>query len=147
MKTGITKIDSVGRILVLISLLIIFFLFNTLRNENLLSNNGYCLLTVLSDSMSPILNTGDLVLVKRHPAKIKVGDIITFRIKENILVTHRVIQTHMQDGKILYITKGDANKDEDQEFIGGDRLFGLYKATIPKIGYVLFASNYLRQNK
>ena len=67
-------------------------------------------------SMSPTINEGGVVLVKRAEASaIKDGDIITFSPNnDGSLVTHRVRSVLIaEDGGYSYITRGDANRSDD----------------------------------
>jgi signal peptidase len=65
-----------------------------------------------SDSMSPAIVAGDLVIIRAVPAdSIAVGDIVSFRDsgRNNVLVTHRVVALH-QVGDIIGVqSQGDAN--------------------------------------
>ena len=70
------------------------------------------LLVVISGSMQPTLNVGDIIVVKGFdPNEIKVGDIIVYHkpIRYEELNVHRVIEVYRNDGKIFFTTKGDAN--------------------------------------
>ena len=54
---------------------------------------GYKPFIVLSGSMEPTINTGDLAISKEiDTSTLKVGDIISFKIKDNIVVTHRIVE-------------------------------------------------------
>lgn len=78
---------------------------------------GYHTLTMLTGSMSPLINPGDVVVTKPVPASdIKVGDIITYHIpiEDQRVETHRVTQVSAKpDGSIVVQTKGDANNGLD----------------------------------
>lgn len=78
---------------------------------------GYHTLTMLTGSMSPLINPGDVVVTKPVPAsEIKVGDIITYHIpvEDQRVETHRVTQVSTSpDGSIVVQTKGDANNGID----------------------------------
>ena len=52
---------------------------------------GYKFFVVLTGSMSPTLDVGDLVIVKdTEPEAIAVGDVITYSVGNDNVVTHRV---------------------------------------------------------
>ncbi len=71
---------------------------------------GFTSYAVLSGSMTPELNIGDLVYVKECD-DIKVGDYITFYINDkNSIVTHEVQEIDMNN---CYVTKGIANETSD----------------------------------
>jgi len=59
--------------------------------------------------MHPLIEINDRVFVKKTSAsEIKRGDIILFR-DDEVCVTHRVIQSSEQNGKIMLLQKGDAS--------------------------------------
>jgi len=110
-------------------------------------------LIVLSGSMSPIMNTGDLVVVTPvDSGNINVGDIIAYtppgvknviyyntsRVKnDNVIVTHRVVEIIEDDdeGDLSFGTKGDANEDADPYTVVVSDLVGKATFVIPFIGY------------
>ena len=97
---------------------------------------GYQIYAVTSGSMEPELHTGDVVYVKGISFKeLKEGDVITFSLNEGrTIVTHRVIVVDRENG--LLRTKGDANQEEDQNWITGDALIGKVEYTVRGLGYV-----------
>ncbi|USK35858.1 signal peptidase I [Bacillus sp. F19] len=98
---------------------------------------GYTPLTVLSNSMQPHLQSGDLVLIKRVEFKdIEVNDVITFKESDTKFITHRVIDEKEQNGQAGFVTKGDNNNVEDSMIVMKDHLVGKQVASIPKLGYV-----------
>ena len=74
---------------------------------------GYHVFRVSSESMTPTLEIGDVILVKEcYPEDIHNGDIITYHGMEGELkgkiITHRVTQQpEERDGMFYYRTKGD----------------------------------------
>lgn len=98
---------------------------------------GYKIMTVLTGSMRPVLEPGDLVIDKMPDVdEIKVEDIITFR-QEEKYITHRVIGIVKENGQTLYQTKGDANNTEDDTLISQSEVIGGYAFHIPKAGLFL----------
>lgn len=98
---------------------------------------GYAPLIVLTDSMYPTIESGDLIIVKAAaPEDLKEGDIVSFFDPDSTgssVVTHRVV-TLLEDGS--FITKGDANNAEDQTPVPAEKLVGRYQLRIPKAGNV-----------
>ena len=68
---------------------------------------GYTAFNVVTGSMSPELEIGDIIVVKIGD-DIAVNDVITYY-KDNNFITHRVIE---KNGETL-ITKGDSNNSVD----------------------------------
>ena len=93
---------------------------------------------VASGSMSPVMDTGDTVIIAKVEADtIKPGDIIEFRTKENIPVMHRVIEIQeTEEGAKVFITKGDANREPDKDPVIPESVKGKVVFTIRKVGWV-----------
>jgi signal peptidase len=98
-------------------------------------------LTVLSGSMSPTLNPGDMVVAAAVPmTMIQPGDVISFRGgDEKTLVTHRVVEVKSDS----FVVKGDANEDPDPEAVMMGNVAGKMVFSLPMFGYVLhFAKSF-----
>ena len=78
---------------------------------------GYRTQTMLTGSMSPGINPGDVVVSWPKPAAdLKVGDVISYHIpvEDHRVETHRVTKVmHGKDGSISIRTQGDANDGVD----------------------------------
>ena len=76
--------------------------------------------TVMSGSMSPALNPGDLIIVKKVDLEeIDIGDMVTVKPKE-FIYTHRVVEKI--NGKLRL--KGDANEDPDPNLVEPSQIIG-----------------------
>lgn len=97
---------------------------------------GYQCYNIISPSMEPEYSVGDLIYVKEvDPSTIKVGDVITFIVNEDLVVgTHRVVSIDAE--KQQFTTKGDANDVEDAEPVHFNNVIGVPQFSIPKLGYV-----------
>ena len=98
---------------------------------------GYQVYTVITGSMVPNYNVGDLVYVKSVDSieNIRVGDAITFVMNEELTVaTHRVIRIDAEK-QHLY-TKGDANEIADGSPVHFNNVIGVVEFAIPLLGYV-----------
>ncbi|ADC65845.1 peptidase S26B, signal peptidase [Ferroglobus placidus DSM 10642] len=97
-------------------------------------------LVVLSGSMVPYMYPGDLILVKKiDPNEISVGDVICFKDpsgRENVLITHRVVNVTERDGKLVFKTKGDALEEVDFFEVKEEDIVGTPVLLIPMIGYL-----------
>ncbi|MDR6622416.1 signal peptidase I [Sinomonas atrocyanea] len=105
---------------------------------------GYQTSTMLTGSMAPLINPGDVVVsVKTPTAQLAVGDIITYRIPvdDQRVETHRVVEvTRNPAGATAVRTKGDANNGADPwaAVITDDSVYTT-KAVIPHLGDVIRA--------
>ena len=90
---------------------------------------------VLTGSMEPTYSVGSVIYYKQVPKEeIKQGDAITFTLKDNTFVTHRVNKIEND----MYETKGDANESPDPEKVSYDNIKGkVQKLYIPYIGYYI----------
>ena len=104
---------------------------------------GYRYYTVLTPSMSPNYNVGDVVFVHIDgPDSINEGDVITFNPSRdnNTYLTHRVVEkleNYQGTGVTCFRTKGDANDSEDGFLIDEERVIGKVVFGIPKLGYII----------
>lgn len=109
------------------------FLLTLLQNVNLF--NGYKLFIVQSGSMEPAIRVGDLIVIKNAENYYK-GEVVTFKSEDGRVVTHRIYSTTDSEGdKPLYVTKGDANRSEDNDTTVKDQVLGKVVLVVPKIGY------------
>lgn len=96
---------------------------------------------VLSDSMSPQMQAGDLVVVRSVDAEdIEIGEIITFRRETEggpDRVTHRVVAIEGTDSGLRYVTKGDANEARDQQRVPSEAVTGTVWFHVPLVGRLI----------
>lgn len=94
---------------------------------------GFCPLIVLTDSMYPEIESGDLIICRTaDPASIQVGDVISFfdpAGNGTSVVTHRVIELVEEDGVTKWRTRGDNNNTEDKVLVAPENLVGIWKGT------------------
>lgn len=97
---------------------------------------GLQVFNVSSGSMTPEYLEHDLIYVKIvKPESIKVNDVITFVMNEELTVaTHRVVRIDSENRK--FYTKGDANKTEDTSPVRFENLIGTPVFRIPMLGLV-----------
>lgn len=98
-------------------------------------------LIVLTDSMYPVIESGDLIICHtEEPEHIETGDVIAFfdpAGNGTTIVTHRVMEVTEQDGKLAWKTKGDNNNTEDRLLVTAEKLVAVYEGTrIPGAGNV-----------
>ena len=101
---------------------------------------------IATGSMEPVLNIGDLVIVRKcNDNDINVGDIIEYR-RKDFSVIHRVIDKYERNGEIFLITKGDNNTVADEE-IEAKQIVGKVIFKIPYIAYPTIWINNLTKVK
>lgn len=89
---------------------------------------------ILTGSMEPKINVGDVILVdKRLAEDVNVSDVIQFK-KEDILISHRVIEIVEGENGKSYRTKGDNNQVPDVEPVEAWQIKGKVVYVVPKIG-------------
>lgn len=115
---------------------VMYFVFTSKGDvERVPSVFGYKPLTILSNSMQPEFNAGDVILINVNKTA-KVGDVVTYKHADGILVTHRITQFIEREGKKLFETKGDNNEIADKDLVPIENIVGVQKVAIPKIGYL-----------
>ncbi len=96
---------------------------------------SYELYTVVSGSMEPAIPTGSLVYVENlDPNEVQEGDVIAFYGAQDgsSVITHRVVTNSTVMGE--FITKGDANEENDMSPIPYSHFIGRVAKSIPKVG-------------
>lgn len=110
------------------------------NKEEVPSVGGYLPLIVLTDSMAPKIDSGDLIICHTIKAEdVKEKDIIAFfdpAGNGTSIVTHRVVEVIKEDGKISFRTKGDNNNTEDTKPVPAENLVGIYKTRIVGAGHI-----------
>lgn len=99
---------------------------------------------VSSGSMIPVLNVGDILIVKDGNTfnSLKVGDIIVFDRPQggDRVIVHRIIEISDRFGEKVIVTKGDANDGiipgTDFPILEKDYI-GSVAYVVPKVGLVL----------
>ncbi|XKE71962.1 signal peptidase I [Cytobacillus kochii] len=129
----------IGNLLFLLICVLLFIMLFARFTGNEPNLFGYQVKTVLSGSMEPLFKTGSVIAINRTEENqtYQTGDIITFKLDE-ILITHRIVETSLKDGAITYKTKGDNNDAIDRWEVPAHHVVGEYAGvTIPYLGYVL----------
>lgn len=105
------------------------------------SVGGMFPLIVLTDSMYPDIQSGDLIFCHTEEAEnIRVGDVIAFfdpAGNGTSIVTHAVADVTEVDGQTAWITRGIANNTDDAVPVPADKLVGVYRMRIPHLGDVV----------
>ncbi len=105
---------------------------------------GYRTMTMLTGSMAPEINPGDVTIVTPLAvSEVTEGMVITYHrpIEDHSLVTHRVISVEQAaDGTVTIQTKGDANEAADPwtATLDGDTAYQV-RAVVPLLGHVIEA--------
>lgn len=106
---------------------------------------GFEVYGVLTGSMEPEYPTGSLIYVKKiDTSALQVGDTISFKLSENIIATHRIVELVPDESNpsvIQYRTKGDANDVADASLVSREDIIGKVVFCLPKMGYFL---NYIQ---
>ena len=134
---------KIGHIL---SIALAVVLFSTCLGLLAIRTLGMGTFVVIGSSMEPAMNKGALVIVEPvSPTAVSRGDIITFE-HYGQMTTHRVIAIDASNAASpTFTTKGDANTVADPEPVHFPGQVGVYRASIPLLGYVIvYAQAYWR---
>ena len=110
---------------------------------------GYSIMNVLTGSMEPAYQAGDIVVVKvTDPKELNKGDVITFVSSDPELngqtVTHRIVDVVENLGWREFETKGDNNPAKDETLVSEDEIIGKVEFKIPFVGK---AVNFMQTNR
>lgn len=132
----IKKLFSMLRFLITIIILTIVAVIVVQR----VSNNanallGYRIFTIVTESMVPKYEVGDVILVKeKNITEIQVDEDVAYMGKVGSfaekIVTHQVIDIKTdENGELIFHTKGIANDTEDPT-IKGDQIYGVVQSKL-----------------
>lgn len=97
------------------------------------------LMVVSSGSMIPVLNVGDIIIVRGvNPDTVTVGTIIIFHspYEYDLPIVHLVIAVLNDNGQRFFETKGDNNQVQDGWRVPVLNLIGVLVAKVPYIGLI-----------
>ena len=138
-KTTKTILNVISTILVAIVVVLALLLVGA----RFIGLNVY---TVLSGSMEPTYHVGSLIYVKDVDTdELKAGDVITYMLDEDTIVTHRIVDVipdETDPSIIRFQTKGDANDSVDGSLVHYKNVIGTPVFSIPKLGYL---ANYIQK--
>lgn len=100
---------------------------------------GVGVTTVLTGSMRPAINPGDLVITRTAAASgVGVGDIVVVNSRD-VPIAHRVVEVRIVSGLNRLTTKGDANAliDSDPVMVSADREVPRVIWRVPAVGSML----------
>ena len=106
---------------------------------------------VLSGSMEPAFQRGDILFLNNSIDDVVVGDVVVFKIKDrDIPIVHRILKVHQsrKDGEVELLTKGDNNRVDDrglyapgQLWLKREDILGKAVGTLRYVGMVTIALN------
>jgi len=144
-KAKITKIKNIINVAVYIILIPLLIYNTSLIIQAIINPNktpsflGIKTYVIISGSMKPEIDVGDIVIAKNvEQDELKEGDIISFRQGQSV-VTHRILEKTVVNGEVQYKTKGDNNNIEDGEIVKYDSIEGKIVKTVPFLGKIALA--------
>ena len=137
---------KIGKILykIMIGFIIFIMIWAVLQK---VSNNkfaicGIKIFTVITGSMIPVYNIGDIIIVKEESAeKLKINDDIVYNGEKgnvrNKTITHRIVEINKkEDGDYRIVTKGVANTARDPE-INQTQVIGKVIGKVTIVNWIL----------
>ena len=95
-------------------------------------------ITILSNSMKPNFERGDVVIFKKMNEKelkqIPINEIIIYSVGEQN-IAHRIVDKIEENDTVIYLTKGDNNNVSDKVAVQIDQIKGKYVFHIKYIGF------------
>jgi len=98
---------------------------------------GRELFTITGGSMEPTIPIGSMVVVEPvDPDVVAVGDVITIRADNGVVVTHRVAAVTDGPSGRTFQLKGDANATADGAAVPAHEIVGRVAVSVPWLGSV-----------
>uniref|UniRef100_A0A060TC93 Signal peptidase complex catalytic subunit SEC11 n=1 Tax=Blastobotrys adeninivorans TaxID=409370 RepID=A0A060TC93_BLAAD len=114
------------------------------KGLSVVANTPSPMVVVLSGSMEPAFQRGDVLFLWNRESRLNVGDVVVYNVKgRDIPIVHRVMRQHSSDKKQLLLTKGDNNPMDDLDLYAHRQMYldrekeilGAVKGYVPKVGY------------
>lgn len=93
---------------------------------------GWTPMVVTSGSMSPLIRTGDVVMIDPEIESPEEGSVVAFNSEDDVMI-HRVISAE-RDGTL--ISKGDSNPRPDSSPIATEDVIGTGRLLVPYLGLI-----------
>lgn len=125
-----------------IAVVVVFFSLSivVITNASKAGNSifGYTFLQVLSDSMSPEFERGDVIVAQSYNGEtLSVGDVVVFvapsGANQGKTVTHRIVEVVNDGENVKYRTKGDAAQFADSWELSAQDIKAVYIKVMPFI--------------
>jgi signal peptidase len=97
----------------------------------------YWAMAIGSDSMSPEIKTGDVVIIDKNFASekdLEIGSVLAFR-RDGRVITHRLLGVKQDSIGAKFQTKGDNNPNDDAWLVRLDDVIGTVRLKISLIGW------------
>lgn len=131
------KLAIIGRILLITFYSLVFLIGIAFAILLLCGKKLYC---VETGSMEPNYPVGSMIVVERvWFESLKPGDVITYTVSENTVVTHRVVEIDSEHR--LLTTKGDNNVVADTSPVRYENVLGRVEFCVPGFGYAFLFLN------
>ena len=142
-KNGVASVKAIlknptARVIVLIGILFVAT-YGGVAVLRIVLDTDSPLMVVSSGSMVPVLNVGDIIIVRGvDPLTITPGTIIIFHspYEYDMPIVHRVVAVVNDNGSIFFETKGDHNEVQDGWRVPSENLIGVFVMKIPYLGLV-----------
>ncbi|KAL9619935.1 MAG: hypothetical protein Q9160_005492 [Pyrenula sp. 1 TL-2023] len=117
------------------------------KSLSVMSSSPSPIVVVLSGSMEPAFQRGDLLFLWNRDREAEVGEIVVYNVKgKDIPIVHRVVRKYEQGASVspMLLTKGDNNVADDTELYARDQsylnrtsdIIGSVRGYVPAVGYV-----------
>jgi signal peptidase I len=137
-RTGLARAQRLARWI--LETLLVALLAGTLvlvGLTRLVPATGHPVFIIRSGSMVPAIPVGAAVVLDRGAAGVRIGDVVSLRLDNGAVFTHRVTRL-VRLNKVPYVaTKGDANRAEDPALTPLSQVIGRVGLTVPLAGFLM----------
>jgi signal peptidase len=123
------------KLFLFIVLPLVVFTLITSKTDKVASIRSF---VVLTGSMEPTVPVGSIVYSQKSSTNAyDPGDIISFKNKNDLTVTHRIAGKKNSKSGMMYQTKGDANNVTDTDSLPEDKVIGKVIFQVPYVGRII----------
>ncbi len=134
-----TALRTIRRLLDLALLLLVVSVAALVIAANAFPSLGHELVIIRGGSMSPAIPIGALVDEVAVPLdQIHVGDVLTYKEPNGVVVTHRVTHVATEADGLYFQVQGDANNGPDPDLVPGTAVTGVVVRSAPFLGFLMY---------
>lgn len=130
--------------LVFIGVLVVVYLIISLSFTYLPFLNKYHIYAIQTNSMEPVINAGDVVIIEEiSPKEVEVNDIIAFTVditndnKDDVVVHYIADIIEFDEDTLVFKTKPEISDQQDSWTLEEHDIIGVYVRKINNVGKIL----------
>ena len=141
------KLFMIKETIVVILTVFLVYLGAVIMFEDIALFNRYQHYVIVSNSMEPTINVGDVVIIdkKIDTRTLKVDDIVAIDVtinNQDVVVVHYIHSIIYESNEMIFLTRPEGTSSPDSWELSSNDIIGIYHMKIPYFGrFLMFAQS------